>query len=386
MKITVKTLLSILKTGLFILMAFVLVMNGEALAQEKKKSKKKKKKPEIAMSFRLGASYDDNILKYSEKYLDRFMNREDEGRFKIETYDDLIILTAFNGTLTHKFFKKRKTVFNIDAARRTYAVNDIKTWESYGIGVRQYLPKRISFKFLYSYIPEFYVRDFRDKYYADIYGYSDPRAYTSYIFSKDNYGFYIQKYFFKKTRLKFSVYYSPYYHNAEYNVYDSDNWMYGMDFYQPLFKKLRLELGYDWVTSDAKGYDERIVGETAESNHGPDASYVEDRFVVGLLWTLPKVMKKSHSFSAKLSIMDRFYVKNHPVEVDLLHAGRVDNNRRLYFTYSLRLNKSMSVKAFYNWLYRDTRTTSPINSEYVSDEKDYIQNVFGVEFSYKLKL
>jgi len=41
----------------------------------------------------LSTLYDDNILRYSDKYLGRFAWGEDEGRFHIETTDDLVLHT-----------------------------------------------------------------------------------------------------------------------------------------------------------------------------------------------------------------------------------------------------------------------------------------------------
>ncbi len=39
----------------------------------------------------LSPYYDSNILKYSEKYIERFKNGEDEGRFHINRIDDLTL-------------------------------------------------------------------------------------------------------------------------------------------------------------------------------------------------------------------------------------------------------------------------------------------------------
>ncbi|RPI70427.1 MAG: hypothetical protein EHM47_12130, partial [Ignavibacteriales bacterium] len=61
--------------------------NNELYGQKKKTEKKADK---WALSLSIKPYYDSNILKYSEKYIDRFKNREDEGRFHIETIDDLV--------------------------------------------------------------------------------------------------------------------------------------------------------------------------------------------------------------------------------------------------------------------------------------------------------
>lgn len=371
-----------IKLGLFLMILCLSLPVGNAYSQEKSK-KKKKKKPAFALQFKLATIYDDNILKYSAKYLDRFMNGEDEGRFHIETYDDVIFFTSLGGTVTHKIFGKQKSVFNASVARRTYAVNSVKNWNYFAIGYRQYITKKLSFKVLYSYIPDFYVRHFRDDQWISVYGY-EPIAFTPYAFSKDNYGIWAQNTFLKNTRVKLSLYYAPYYHNEHYTEYDSKNWTYGIQIYQPLHKKFKIEVGYQFVTSDAKGYDASY--QTIETSTGPDATYVEDKFTFGFAWSLPKIKKHSHSFEAKSLFFNRFYSSSNPWQLDELHAGRVDKNIRLYFNYKFRVNKAMQLTAYYNWFGRDSYTEEKGNSEYVSNEKDYKQNIIGLQFTYNLKL
>jgi hypothetical protein len=371
-----------LKLGLFLMILCITLPSANAFAEEKSK-KKKKKKPEFALQFKLATIYDDNILKYSEKYLERFMNGEDKGRFHIDTYDDVIFYTSLGGTVTHKIFGKQKSVLNAEAARRTYAVNDIKSWNYFAIGFRQYINKKLSFKISYSYIPDFYVRHFRDDQWIAIYGYTSE-AFTPYAFAKDNFGLWGQNTFFKNTRVRLSLYYAPYYHNQHYTEYDSKNWTYGFQIYQPLHKNFRIDAEYQYVTSDAKGYDASY--QTPETTLGPDATYVEDRFTFGFLWTLPKIKKIRHSFEAKSLFFNRFYSSPYPWQIDELHAGRVDKNIRLYFNYEVRLNKNLNITAYYNWFGRDSYTASEGNSEFVSNEKDYKQNIIGLELSYKLKL
>ncbi|MCB0804298.1 MAG: hypothetical protein KDC05_00790 [Bacteroidales bacterium] len=368
------------KQLLQLLIAMLIVFSNitqQAWAQDKKK----KKKPSYELGLGIGGSYDDNILKYSDKYLNRFLNNEDEGRFHIETYDDFIIYTSAGITGTYYWFGKQKTLINADYSRRTYAVNGIKSWDYFSAGIRQYLPGRISFKFLYSYIPDFYVRHFRDDVWVDVYGY-EPNTFTPYAFSKDNYGFYIQKYFWKSSRIKFSFYWAQYFHNKHYTEYDSDNLYYRIQLYQELTDDLRFEIGYEYITSDAKGYD--AAYETPETTDGPDATYDEDVLQIGLRWQPPRIKKHYHEFYVSADYSSRYYSSSHPVEIDALHAGRVDRVIHLELDYRYKINKHFDIKAFFDWYGRDTETTSDVNSEYVSDEKDYIQHIYGLQLDYSL--
>jgi hypothetical protein len=45
----------------------------------------------------------------------------------------------------------------------------------------------------------------------------------------------------------------------------------------------------------------------------------------------------------------------------------------------------MKLRAYYNWFGRNSDTGAEINKTFISNEKDYRQNIFGLEFIYKLK-
>jgi len=224
----------------------------DILAQEK--DKKKSVLYEAELSF--ATIYDDNILKYSEKYLDRFMNNADYGRFHIDTYDDVILFQSADLTSTFRIFKNLKSKVNFDINNNLYVVNGVKNWYYATLGFQQYLTKKASLKVFYTYIPDFYVRHFRDEDWVDLYGYT-PVTFVPFSFSKDNYGFWIQNTFFKSTRIKLSLDYSKYYYNKHYTEYDSKNFLYGIYLYQTIFKKLRLEI--EFLSKSRKNADLKIA-------------------------------------------------------------------------------------------------------------------------------
>lgn len=368
------------KLYLFLLAFVFFFSQNSGLAQDKKE---KKKEQHFDVEIGLGTTYDDNILKYSEKYLERFMNNEDEGRFHIDTYDDIILNPSIKLIATYNIFGKLRTKINGDFSRRQYVVNNIKSWNYVSFGIQQYLTKRASFKLYYSNIPDFYVRHFRDDQWVEIYGYT-PETFQPFSFAKNNFGIYAQNTFFKSTRIKLTFNYAEYFHNKHFTQYDSKNFSYAIDIYQNVGKNIKLDAGYEFETSDAKGYD--ASHETPETTNGPDASYVEDAYNFDVNWQLPRLYKHKHDFDASVSYATRYYSSEHPLELDREHAGRYDKNLRFYVTYTFEINKQMDVAAFYNWMGRDTETTAIENTEYLSNEKDYKQNLVGIEFTYKFKL
>lgn len=361
-----------------LLPAIFLVSGPDGYSQSQKDKKEEHFEAEVSFS----TIYDNNILKYSDKYLDRFMNRQDLGRFHIETYDDIILNQTAEIAATYRIIKKLKSKFNINFSASEYMVNDIKNWYYVSLGYQQYLTKRASFKFFYTYIPHFYVRHFRDEDWVEVYGYT-PETFVQFAFAKDSYGFWIQNTFLKNTRVKLSLDYLKYYHNKHYTEYDCKNYVIGISLYQPVHEKLRLELGYEYEHSDAKGYDE--TGETKEMADDADGTYSEDGFVFGVNWQLPKIKKKKNEAVFRLSYQKRYYLSEHYLEEDREHTGRVDDNFQLALNYSINLNKSLALGAFYKYYMRDSQSESEINTIYLSGEKDYRQSQFGLQLTYDFK-
>jgi hypothetical protein len=363
---------------LLLILCLFFVSTNETLAQ--KKSKKKPVQYEAELSF--ATIYDNNILKYSEKYLDRFMNNQDIGRFHIDTYDDVILYQSADVSATFRIFKDLRSKVNFDINNNLYVVNGIKNWYYATLGFQQYITKRASVKVYYTYLPDFYVRHFRDEDWVEIYGYT-PITFVPFSFSKDNYGIWAQNTFFKSTRIKVSFDYSQYYYNQHYTEYDSKNFLYSLNIYQTVFDKLRLEFGYHWLTSDAKGYDQ--PGETKEHSDDADATFEEDGYRFGVVWELPRLKKMNHDLDLEMEFEKRYYTTTHYVEMDPEHAGRVDNCLQMSVTYNFELSKSLNLSAFYNFNFRDTYTSSNYNKAYLSGEKDFRQSQIGLKAIYYLK-
>jgi len=365
----------------FCLLVFSPSISETALASEN--PKKKTYHWELHLS--LGSMYDNNILKYSDKYIDRFLNSEDEGRFHIHSYDDLVFPHSVGISYTNKIIGDLTTVFSAGYNSNAYSYNGIKTWGQYNFHWRQYVKKSTSFLLSYSYIPNFYIRHFRDDDWVERFGYT-PETYQPYEFSKDNFGGWLQHYFFwKTTRIRLYFSYMRYFHNEHYTEYDSDNYLYGFRIYQLLTKSIRVDAGYKYITSDAKGID--VVNDTDEdaiATRG-DADYNEHIYSLGASFKFPKVFDLKNDISITGQYQRRFYQTDHFLELDPIHAGRHDKNIRVYTRYNLYILSNLSLTAFFNWIYRDTETSAEENKEYLSDEKDYSQYQLGIKINYKIK-
>jgi hypothetical protein len=176
-----------------------------------------------------------------------------------------------------------------------------------------------------------------------------------------------------------------YFHNEHYTEYDSDNLLYGFRVYQSLTKNIKVNGGYKYVSSDAKGIDEiNDLNETEIATRG-DADYNEHIYSIGAAFTFPKVFGLKNDISITGQYQRRIFTTDHYLELDPIHAGRDDKNFRIYSSYNLNIFSYLSVTAFYNWIYRDSDTLAEANREYLSDEKDYSQYQLGIKINYKIQ-
>jgi hypothetical protein len=365
---------------LSILMILLVIFGSSFKGSAQKKPSKKEKHFEVEIGF--STLYDDNILKYSDKYIDRFINGQDTGRFHIESYDDIIFNETAELAASYKIIKNLKTRFNANIYSNIYALNGIKNWYYVSFGVQQYLTKKASFKFTYTYIPRYYVRHFRDDDWVEVYGYT-PETFVQFAYAKDNYAFWIQNTFFKNTRIKLAFDLSQYYHNQHYTEYDCKNYIFGIAVFQPLHERLKLQLGYEYEYSDAKGYDE--VGETKATADDADATYKEYGFELGLTWQLPDIKKKENEIDFKLGYQNRIYLSEHYLEEDREHTGRVDDNVQVALTYDINISKAFTLGAYYKFMMRNSNSDSEINNLYLAAEKEYNQNQYGLQVTYNIK-
>lgn len=349
--------------------------------QENKTKGEEKKQPDFGVEFGLRTMYDDNILKYSDKYLERFMNRQDEGRFQVDTYDDIIIRPSLKASVSYRFIKNLRTDLDINFNRSQYIVNNIKTWDYFSTSLRQFYGKKGHVRNSYNYIPEFYIRHYRDDDFTSYVGYG-PESFKTMSFSKETVGFRVQHNVFKKTNLRLSAEYANYFYNVHYIGYDSKDMAFEMSLFQTISEKLKFQVAYEFTTSKAKGFDQ--AHETFNTSDDADASFIDNSFSASITCKLPSYFGLSHDISCNGKFGERQFTSRHYIEYDMLHAGRRDFNYTFSVAYGIWISKSMDASVFYNYLERVTDSKSPINYDMVKDEKSYRQNQVGFALTYSL--
>jgi hypothetical protein len=315
--------------------------------------------------------YDNNILRYSDKYITRFKNGEDPGRFHINTLDDLILVSSIRASATMNLFGSLGTTGAVDLRRRTYTHNSIKDWSSIGFSLRQDFSRKIAAQIAYTYTPEFYIRHYRDDDWVKKYGY-EPITFQSYDFKKDELAGWVQYALLVGTRVRTWFSYGRYFYNEHFTEYNCENTLLGFEAYQTIFKNIKLNGGFQIVHSRGGG------------NAEMDPSFNENTYLLGVDFQLPKVFGRLNTLGVDGDYARRCFTSTHYLEIDREHAGRQDFEYRLSVTYSFALLENLDLALNYAWHRRDTETLADQNATYLSDEKDYRQYQIGFDVKYTL--
>lgn len=366
--------------GIRILVLFILMIIISSPVAAQKKKVKTSKRWTIDLSLQSG--YDNNALRYSDKYLQRFKNNQDEGRFHIKKYDDLVMNYTARLSYSERFIKNMLSVFTARINYNQYTFNTIKTWYQLDLMYQQYITQKTSLMFSYSYIPEFYVAHFRDNDWVKVYGYT-PITFQPFTFSKNDFSFWLQHNFSTTTRVR--VYFSlmKYYYNKHFTEYDSDNYLTGVRVSRDISSKLSLDAAYKFVRSNAKGYDE--PGEDKLTSDDADAAYNEHNIIIGAAYKLPRVFKLDNKIDLSVELFRRYYFTDKTVLEDQLHSGRNDLSYRVGLKYDLAVLKNLTTGLYFNYAFRNAESSNNTNNEFISDEKDYDQFKCGVSLSYKFQ-
>jgi hypothetical protein len=363
----------------FMIIVFLLISTNGFCSNKHKYTKYKKWNFNISQSY----VYDNNILKYSDKYINLFVSELNFGRFHINTYDDFVLYNSFDAAFSINIIKNLMTTVNVNGTYKVFTHNSIKNWGQINIGLKQQINKRAYAKLFYSYLPDYYIRHFRDKDWVEVYGLI-PKTFQPFSFTKNSYGLRLKNTFLSNTKVFLTISYMQFYYNHHFTEYDCNNISGDLKINHPVSKYFDIESSYRFTHSNAKGYDQ--PDESKETSDDADASFYENTFFVSINVKLPRILKIKNNLNIKVSYGNRQYTSTKGIINDPLHTGRNDNNYRLYFLYKIKPLKNLSISAFYNYYKRVTSSDYDINKQYISNEKDYNQFQTGLTVAYKFKL
>lgn len=321
---------------------------------------------------RLASYYDDNILRYSEKFIERFENGRDPDRFRVESLDDVIQRLDLTVDRDFAGLGGRRAEFTLDVGHRAYSRNSIKDWTRFSASVGQDLGLGRAFELSISWLPGFYVRHLRD---SDLRGGGpsvDP--FQPFEFDKGDVRLDYSHRLGIDHRARWHLGLASFRHVDAFREFDSDNVFAGLRLDSRLSRTFRLSYALEYTDSAARGWDEE--GETLETSDDTDPSYRQWDVMVAARFRLPGKRRSTLFLQAEVGL--REYTTDKPASVAPLHNGREDDLLRFYASWQLDLGKGYSLTLFGQL--RDRSSTALIEAD-IGDEKDYEQYELGLRLT-----
>jgi hypothetical protein len=325
------------------------------------------------LEFGLSSSYDGNALRYSDKYLERFERQEDEGRFHIATRDDLILTNSLRTVATLEILDNALTQVATTFRHYSYTSNSLKDWSYYSMSFRQELGQRMAVGVAYEYVPEFYIKHYRDEDWVEHFG-NSSKTFQPFEYRKDEISGWLQKMFFGNTRVRALLSYGRYFHNQHFTEYDSKYKQVGFEIGQPVISRLKVVAGYSFAASHAGG--------DAET----DPSFDEDKYSLSVQWQLPSIVGRSNLLVIDGEYAYCCFTSKRSADADRLHAGRWDRDYRMSLVYTVQLSGRILLDLRYEWHQRNASTSAVLNAEYLAEDKDFNQHQIGIEAKYVVNI
>lgn len=303
-------------------------------------------------------NYDDNIFAYSQSHIDDFLNHVQPYRFPFEAHDDLITSLDFGLLLRNQFISKRTTTFSFNLGSDNYLVNNQKSNQKYGLGVRQSFGQ-YALRISYEVIPGYLIRYYRNPLGTSI----------EYIGCEATYHTIAAKVSFETVQnITLSGGYGHRWDNyiEEFNRYDANGHIlfFGID------KQLRknLDFGFNYAFLSSQNDSADIVSSVTELT--PDGSFYQHSLNTDIILRanvfLPTTIKCSYDYSY------RSYSSSNTE--DSLHFGRRDHRHIINLSTSFRLLTGIQLRFLFAWQWRNA--TSEILPN-IDDIKDYTRYKAG---------
>lgn len=327
-----------------------------------------------SLRFQFTTGYDGNILRYSERDINRFVESDEYHPSRLSTYDDWTnefrLKAYFRGP---KIFGKRLRI-SYFAKLSSFYRNPFNNYNNHTLLVSQEIGERLRFHFKYFYMPEYYLREYRDR---------DLNRYESCSFEDHQVRPGMTFEIIRNTNLTFQVEYEQIYYNKYFTEYDCESWLYEWEISRSFGRNLTINLRYGFRVSDNVGYRAAVIAgsnplQEEDTEYG-DSSYEADIFQVGASYRLRRLWGRDTDFSLQYKLRKRYYTTCNPVENDPFHSGRADSRQRIIASAARGILPAVEAAISYTYEWR--RTDSPVSL--VRDIKEFDQNVWELSLTYK---
>lgn len=318
-------------------------------------------------------TYDDNILKYSARDLERFRTDTELTPSEITTTDDWVNSLGLRVYADFDISKKIRFRPYYSAKANLYAVNPINNYQTH------YFLGRFSYRYRYYlflqyfYMPGYYLRIYRDR---------------------DTNEFHSCRFDLYQPALRFRYRLPPYeiegeagrefiYYNRFFTEYDTEAFFLGINGTYSGIQDVTLSLGYRFKSADNVGFSQTSLlpssDPLSDAEYG-DGTYEEDQYSFDVSYLLPIDFYWDWKVNFAFSRSIRCYQSEQSFYQDPFHAGRKD--RRDKINPSLIVSPLQILDLEFSFLYDLRRTDSPDPT--VGSIKNFDDRVFQVTLVYQV--
>ncbi|MBD3336653.1 MAG: hypothetical protein GF355_14165 [Candidatus Eisenbacteria bacterium] len=320
--------------------------------------------------------YDDNIVRYSNDYLDDFRHGRYPYKFAVETYDDLILSPTIDFEWRKAIITNRQTRLRFRYTRWEYTTNRIKNNEAYSIRLYQPTWGRDHWDFGFYVAPLSYIRQLPD------HPPFTPSSHDQWVPFKYTYNSLYTKYHRRLNsdfRIDLRLGRTIRYYNRPLMENDNWEWNYGARLYWYMSRKWRLTLEYRYSDVEARGADS--VGESRGTSDDSDPSYERDSFELDLRYRPPKgQLWIVDEMILWMGYMAYYFTSDKVLYRDPYHVGRLDEFYRAELEFDTEKIYG-PINLYGGYRYTERTTSAPWKGD-IAEDKDYVSNRFWIGVHY----
>lgn len=326
----------------------------------------------LSLSFQYTNTYDNNILRYSDRDRDRFLDGNEVHPSPVNSLDDLRMDYRIISKYRWYLPGRERGEFRFDYQHAQYYRNPVKNSSLLSITLKQGFLDKWYALVNYVHVPRFYLRVYTD------------------VHTKERVGC---KYALDKTVSKLSwrpvkalelisrFEYKKYAYSKYFTEYDGDLTGIGAETVLRT-GDWRLSCRYNFYDFENIGFSSSELlppGDYGEDSKTGEGDYQEDEYSISVQYSFRLVERR---FRTRISqtISNRYYSTDRSPDIDPIHHGRNDVSLATTLTSTVNLTGSVDVTLGVNFKNRDSDASNSV----VSRVKDYSAWSGWIELTYDL--
>jgi len=325
----------------------------------------------LYFNLQLGIGYDSNFLKLSK------LEQEEVSYYPAllgdsESASALISKNTFEVKYSPLFFEGHESQIRIKVNYNKYFESANKSYSSFGVYFAQHLGKYEWVKLSYSFLPQYYLRDYRDR--DNLIINENTNAYlTSCFFSQASTTFKYSKWLFvKRTWLEGIINYKSQFYNPAFTEFDLNLLSIGIKFNSRYYKNWSLKLNGS-QTNASNAIMQGDLKTTIEIDRG----FNQKDYLISIETYLMK--KYIQEVGILYSISIRNYLSTHLT--DELHNGRTHTENKLRIWIEDKLNNDVNYSLYISKRIRKTIASDDWVEELKNFDKWEVLLLFSYHFT-----